>query len=195
MAGLIYYDTNSYTREDLYSVLKAIPNFWDETDDETSALVKGDITLNLGETKKISGYGITETISLGMSVYLIAATEKGVIVYTSGTSMKGFAVGCDKNDKWAGAYVNIGTSSTSPSIDKIIAEGVSSTSYPSEGNKTFSSTINTQIIDLSAANGDFTFDDLKRVLFIPVPLYRGKLTMSNGEKYVKCGPFALRYTE
>ena len=63
MAGLIYYDTNTYAVADLYGVLKAIPNFWDETDDETSALTKGGITLTLGSTKTMSGYGQSITIT------------------------------------------------------------------------------------------------------------------------------------
>ena len=193
MAGLICYDTNTYTTTNLYSVLKAIPNFWDETDDENSSLTKGGITLKLDSAARtISGYGKSETVSLGTSTSLIAATDNGIIFHTSGTVITAVAIGCDKNGNWAGVISQ--TTSGNPAVNKIIADGVSSTTYNTQ-TQTVVSTINTQIIDLTAVNGNFTFDDVKRVLFIPVLTYLGKLTMPNGEKFVKCGALALRYTE
>lgn len=193
MAELICYDTNTYATPDLYGVLKAIPNFWDETDDEASSLTKGGITLTVSSTtKSISGYGKSEITNLGSSTSLIAATENGLVFFTSGTVIGIIAIGCDKNGNWAGVYSQI--SSGNPTVNKIVADGVSSTTYSSQA-QTVVSTVNTQIVDLTAVNGNFTFDDVKRVLFIPVLTYLGKLTMPNGEKFVKCGALALRYTE
>ena len=194
MAGLIYYDTNTYAVADLYGVLKAIPNFWDETDDETSALTKGGITLTLGSTKTMSGYGqsITITTLFGSNISVIAATNKGLVFLTTGNGKaNAFALGCDADESWGGSTGS--ASSSAPTVSNIIANGVSATTYST--NTTTESTINTQIIDLSAMNGNYTFDDLKRILYTPVLSYKGKLTMSNGEKFVKCGAFALRYTE
>ncbi|EXM40960.1 hypothetical protein RASY3_01700 [Ruminococcus albus SY3] len=191
MASLIYYDTNSYATSNLYSVLKAIPNFWDETDDETSSLTKGEITLKIpSSTITVSGYDRSENVITGPSVGLIAATANGLVILTTGSNAKALAIGSDDNGNWAAAY---GSTYNTYTITNLIADGVSSTSYST--NTTTASTISTQIIALSAVNGNYTFDDLKRILYTPVLSYMGKLTMPNGEKYVKCGAFALKYTE
>lgn len=191
MAELIYYDTDVQAIADLYDILKAIPNFWDSYDDETSALTKGGITLALGETKSISGYGMSLALTLASNTVGIAATEKGLIVHT-GTAIQStgiFAIGCDKEGNWAGAA----GSNSSPRISFIVADGVSSTNYMSNTDVNSSNTM-TQIIDLATDKGNFIFDDVRRVLMCPVTSYNGKLTMPNGEKYVKRGGFALRYT-
>lgn len=199
MAGLIYYDTNAYESSGLYDILKTIPNFWDSTDDETSALVKGGITLTLGESKSISGYGKSTSLMIStLRAMLIAATEKGLVVYF-GTTVNAsgvIAIGCDKDGNWAAAWGGNGTASSGSSavdIKGIIADGVSATSYLTSGVQT--SDVMTQIIDLATDKGNFIFEDVRRVYYMPNITYRGKLTMPNGEKYVKCGAFALRYTE
>lgn len=193
MAGLIYYDADVHAVTDLYDILKAIPNFWDSTDDETSELTKGGITLTLStNTKTISGYGLSVSMSLSSNSLLIAATERGLVVYTgTGTQTTAvIAIGCDKDGNWAGSA----GSNSNAKVSYIIAEGVSSTDYVLNTNVQSSATM-TQIIDLPTDKGNFIFDDLRRVLMCPVTAYNGKLTMPNGEKYVKCGAYALRYTE
>lgn len=186
MAGLIYYDTDVHATTDLYDILKVIPSFWDSYDDETSALTKGGITLSLGETKSISGYGMSLGITLGQNTIAIATTEKGLVVHTNNGIA--IAIGCDKEGNWAGA---VGSDNYNK-ISYIVADGVSSTSYSSS--ETQASTTMTQIIDLAADKGNFIFEDVRRVLMCPVPNYNGNITMPNGEKYVKRKAFALRYT-
>lgn len=191
MAELIYYDTDVQAIADLYDILKAIPNFWDSYDDETSALTKGGITLALGETKSISGYGKSCSLSLGNNCSLIAVTEKGILVHTTGgLNPNTLAFGCNKNGNWAGT--NGLASSNNTRVDNVVAESVRTTTYNS-GNL-ISSYFMTQIVDLMAVDGNYIFEDIRRVLYSPVTSYYGKLTMPNGEKYVKCGAFALRYT-
>lgn len=194
MAGLIYYDADVHAVTDLYDILKSIPNFWDSTDDEASELTKGGITLNVsgGTRTAISGYGMSQSINLSSNSLLIAATERGLVVYTgTGTQTTAvIAIGCDKDGNWAGSVGG----NTNPRVNYIVAEGVSSTDYGLSANIQSSATM-TQIIDLATDKGNFIFDDLRRVLMCPVTAYNGKLTMPNGEKYVKCGAYALRYTE
>ncbi|WP_028504122.1 hypothetical protein [Ruminococcus albus] len=191
MAELIYYDTDVHATANLYDILKAIPDFWDSYDDETSALTKGGITLTLGETKSISGYGKSCSISLGSNCSFIAATEKGILIGTTGgSSANAFAIGCNKDGSWAGTN---GIVSGNYRVDNVVAEGVRTTTY--NAGALTASHLMTQIVDLMAVDGNYIFEDIRRVLYAPATSYYGKLTMPNGEKYVKCGAYALRYTE
>ena len=194
MAGLIFYDINSYTSwADVLAVLKTIPNFWDEISETT--LTKGGITLSLGDSKTLSGYGLSAALNGSISSnVLIAATNKGLLlVWYYGNNYYHIMFGCDKSGNWGAGYGNASTSSLS--ISHLIADNLTSASVT--GGTTYASETNTQIIDLAADKGNFIFDDIRRVLYIPSGLrtYNGKLTMPNGEKYVKCGAFVLRYTE
>lgn len=195
MAGLIFYDINSYTSwADVLAALKTIPNFWDEISETT--LTKGGITLSLGDSKTLSGYGLSVTLySSFSSNTLIAATNKGMMfVWNYSNAYYCVMLGRGKDgDNWGAGYSKWASSSLI--VDSLIADNLTSASVT--GGTTNSSETNTQIIDLAADKGNFIFDDVRRVLYTPsgIRSYNGKLTMPNGEKYVKCGAFALRYTE
>lgn len=190
----LYYDTTQYaTTADFFAGLAEVPNFWDST--ENGVLTKGDVEVTLPNSTTLSitagGLGATYTIGNTRST-LICATSKGLIAAHVGStnSYTAFlAVGCDKNDRWGGA--NGGAAS----VANIVAAGLNSKTY--DNGSTATSTTNTQIIDLASMKGDYIFEDVRRVLTTPsaVVNYNGKLTMPNGEKYVKCGAFVLRYTE
>lgn len=196
----LYYDTTQYTSGgDLFGGLASVPNFWDSATEDT--LTKGNVTL----TYNSSGTGsfilavgtFSETIGFGGAINetLIAATNKGLIVYIKPQSTnytKGFSISCDKNGAWGAGISSIYTNIT---VDYILAEGLSNKTY--DYGSTTSVSVNTQIIDLASTRGNFIFEDLRRVLYAPsaVRSFNGKLTMPNGEKYVKCGSLALRYTE
>jgi hypothetical protein len=196
MAGLIFFDTNQYTGIDaIYAALKSIPNFWDETDDENKTLTKGGITLEVSatQTKGIRGYGWGATTYDfdGKTVSLIAATENG-LVFTNGTYAMG--IGCNEDGVWAAGYGYDNSSSSSLGISTMIAPNITATT--SLDLNAYESATNYQITDLLHQKGDFICADLRCVKFYSTgtKLYHGRLTMPNGEKYVKCGAFALKYT-
>ena len=201
MAGLIYYDITIHdTVADILEVLKTIPNFWDEIGETT--LIKGGITLTLStQGTSMSGYGSTISLTslfANNASRVIAATAKGLVIYCEGSGRyQAAAIGCDTNGNWGGCTGAAGSSGSSSiaTVGTLLAENLTSTSF--ESGTVVASAVNTQIIDLAADKGNFIFDDLRRVLQTPLGIrgYSGKLTMPNGEKYVKCGAFALRYTE
>lgn len=202
MAGLIYYDTNSYkTSDEFFAALKAVPDFWDSVSE--NAVEKGDVTITYNATTLVLNLStgiFTTALSMadvGIGA-LIAATDKGLVAahrYSSSYQSiykNFFAIGCDKNDAWG---VAIGSYASDTLIGSISANNVTDKSYD-YGNTT-TARVNTQIIDLASTRGSFVFEDIRRVLYTVSGTlsYYGKLTMPNGEKYVKCGAFALRYTE
>lgn len=198
MAGLIFFDTNQYTGIDaIYAALKSIPNFWDETDDENKTLTKGGITLEVSATttKGIRGYGwgATGYEFDNKTVSLIAATEKG-LVFTNGVYAMG--IGCNEDGVWAAGYGYDSPSSSSIDITNMIAPNVTAVLITGSDVGADECASNYQIIDLVHPKGNFICADLRLVrLYTPgTKNYRGRLTMPNGEKYVKCGVFALRYT-
>jgi hypothetical protein len=196
MAGLIFFDTNQYTGIDaIYAALKSIPNFWDETDDENKTLTKGGITLEISSrtTKGIRGYGWSAT-SYDFdcqTVSLIAATENGLVFTNNARAM---GIGCNKDGVWAAGYGYDSSSSTSLGISTMIAPNITATT--SLDLNAYESATNYQITDLLHQKGDFICADLRCVKFYSTgtKIYRGRLTMPNGEKYIKCGAFALKYT-
>lgn len=197
MAGLIFFDTNQYTGiVAIYAALKSIPNFWDETDDENKTLTKGGITLEVSatQTKGIRGYGWGATTYDfdGKTVSLIAATENG-LVFTNGTYAMG--IGCNADGVWAAGY-GYDSSSSGIAVTQMIAPNITATLVTSADIEGSECAANYQIIDLVHPKGDFICADLRVVkLYTPgTKNYYGRLTMPNGEKYVKCGIFALRYT-
>lgn len=200
MAGLIYFDTNVYTGEDaLFAALQNIPNFWDEISEESTKrlLVKGDVTIEISQlqTKGVYGYGKAFTVPFEQeTTYIIAATANGLIFDVGGYSghSNGIALGIDDNGIWGAAKLN--TSSSSASVTDVLAPNTTATTF-SYGSIRESSTI-TQITDLISDKGNFIFKDLCRVAYTPTAVngYKGRLTMPNGEKYVKVGGAALRYT-
>ena len=196
MAELIFYDTNQYTGINaIYAALKSIPNFWDETDDENKTLTKGGITLEVSarQTKGIRGYGwgATNYDFDNKTISIIAATENG-LVFTNGTYAMG--IGCNEDGVWAAGYGG-DTGNYSGGVLSMIAPNITSTSMTSDVDMK-ESAANYQIVDLLHSKGDFIFKDLRVVRFYTngTKLYRGRLVMPNGEKYVKCGGFALKYT-
>lgn len=197
MAALIFYDTNQYTGIDaIYAALKSIPNFWDETDDEEKTLTKGGITLEVSatQTKGIRGYGWGATTYEfdGKTVSLIAATENG-LVFTNGSYAMG--IGCNEDGVWAAGY-GYDTSQSDLSVSNMIAPNITAVIITSSDIEAKECAANFQIIDLVHPKGDFICTDLRlvRLYTSGTKLYHGRLTMPNGEKYVKCGVFALKYT-
>ena len=208
---LIYWDTNVYQgQEAMFNALASIPNFWDEIHDDYEesfkrTLVKGGITIEISalQTKGVSGYGRAFTVNFeNHSTYMIAATSTGLIFDVTRDDSTGYfqgiALNVDKNGDWGAAKITTTTGTSTRDINDIIAPDVSSTTFnlgveketPQVGG-------NTQIVDLMSTNGDFIFEDLRWVILAPnaVKNYDGKLTMPNGEKYVKLGSAALRYRE
>lgn len=197
MAGLIFFDTNQYTGiAAIYAALKSIPNFWDEIDDESKTLTKGGITLEVSatQTKGIRGYGWGATTYEfdNKTVSLIAATENG-LVFTNGTHAMG--IGCNEDGVWAAGY-GYDVSNSVIDISNMIAPNITATLIGPSDVEGQECAANYQIIDLVHPKGDFICADLRIVRFYSpgTKNYRGRLTMPNGEKYVKCGLFALRYT-
>jgi hypothetical protein len=195
----LYYDTTQYTSgDDFFAALATVTNFWDSVTEDT--LTKGDVTLTYSSgtiTLAAGGFSTAMNFSAPKGG-LIAATAKGLMAAhfpTDTNNRKVIAVACDKNGVWGGSISNHYT----VAVNEILATGLTSKSYSSSSssNSTFTSNTNTQIIDLVSDKGNFIFDDLRRVLYTTsaVVNYNGKLTMPNGEKYVKCGAFVLRYTE
>jgi hypothetical protein len=78
----------------------------------------------------------------------------------------------------------------------MIATNITAVLISSSDIETDECAANFQIIDLVHPKGDFICTDLRVVRFYSPGTrnYRGRLTMPNGEKYVKCGIFALKYT-
>lgn len=194
----LYYDTTQYTSgNDFFAALAAVPNFWDSVTEDT--LTKGDVTLTYSSgTITLAAGGFSTAMDFSTpNGGLIAATAKGLMAMhfpSNSNFRKVIAVACDKNGVWGGSISTYQT----VAVSEILATGLASKSYSSSSNgNTFTSNTNTQIIDLASDKGNFIFDDLRRVLYAPsaVVNYNGKFTMPNGEKYVKCGAFALRYTE
>lgn len=196
MAELIFFDTNQYTGIDaIYAALKSIPNFWDETDDENKTLTKGGITLEVSarQTKGIRGYGWGSTSYDfdGKTVSFIAATANG-LVFTNNTFAMG--IGCNEDGVWAAGY-GYDNSTSAPGVSNFIAPNITSNSTTGDINA-IETTSNYQIIDLLHPDGNFIAKDLRAVRYYTAgtKVYHGRLTMPNGEKYVKCGVFALKYT-
>lgn len=196
MSGLIHYNINSYTSwSGLFDALRAIPNFWDES--SPVQVKKGGITLTCdGNNHAISGYG--NSVTLQASFYVsrapIAATEKGLVFgWEAGSKLYSVALNCDIDGNWCGAYSAESTNGIS--INNFVADNITATNFA--GGLIYESNPNTQIVDLACNKGNFICEDLRRVLYAPTHVinYNGKLTMPNGEKYVKNGPFVLRYTE
>ena len=195
----LYYDTTQYTSgDDFFAALSAVPNFWDSVTEDT--LTKGGVTLTYSSgTITLAAGGFSTAMDFSApNGGLIAATAKGLMAMhfpTNSNYRKVIAVACDKNGVWGGSISNY----QAVAVSEILATGLTSKSYSSSSssNSTFTSNTNTQIIDLASDKGNFIFDDLRRVLYTTsaVVNYNGKLTMPNGEKYVKCGAFVLRYTE
>lgn len=204
---LIYWDTNVYQgQEQIFNALASIPNFWDETHDDYETdfkrtLVKGGITIEISElqTKGVSGYGRAFTVSFeNHQTSMIAATPTGLIfnVSSSGGYYQGIALNVDKDGSWGAIKINL-SSGTTRNVADILAPNVSATTFGDGIAGTTPAGGNTQIIDLMSTKGNFIFEDLRRVIYTPsgVKEYDGKLTMPNGEKYVKLGSAALRYRE
>lgn len=195
----LYYDTTQYTSgDDFFAALATVPNFWDSVTEDT--LTKGDVTLTYSSgTITLAAGGFSTALDFSApNGGLIAATAKGLMAMhfpSNSNNRRVIAVACDKNGVWGGSISNYQT----VAVNEILATGLTSKSYSSSSssNNTFTSNTNTQIIDLASDKGNFIFDDLRRVLYTTsaVVNYNGKLTMPNGEKYVKCGAFVLRYTE
>lgn len=196
MAELTYYDRESYTDStDIFAALAAIPDFWDEK--TAATLVKEDLTLTLSDgALSITGYNksIVAVQLNGRTCDIIAATSTGLVFNASGSgNFNAFALGCDKNGDWGACSGS--DSATGATISYLIADNLTSNTF-SGGAVNVSST-NTQIVEIAADKGNYIFDELRRVLYTPssVKGYNGKLTMPNGEKYIKVGPFVLLYTE
>ena len=196
MSRLIRYDTNSYTSFlEILAALKMVPNFWDST--TSMSVTKGGVTILLdGNNRAIAGFG--NSITLPSTIYVsrapIAATEKGLVFsWEASSKLHTVALGCNEEGEWGGMYGYEGTDGIG--VRYFLADSITSTTFA--GPLTNESNPNTQIVDLACNKGNFLCQDLRRVLYAPsaVISYNGKLTMPNGEKYVKNGAFALRYTE
>lgn len=194
-SALIYYDRVTYdSYEQLYGVLKAIPNFWDSHDDSERTLTKGGITITVTATqaKGVSGYGRSFSVTFdGQNTNVIAATQNALIFNAEeGGQYQGVAIGTGSNGAWGAAKSNTNTSA----ISDVLGPNLTATSHTESPS---TSSTNTQIIDLMSFYGDYVFDDIRRFYAMPADMkaHDGKITMPNGEKYVKVGGLALRYTE
>lgn len=172
-------------------------SIWDSTT-ETTATV-GDITLTKGTNSiTISGGGFTSSNIGSTNSYFvkIAATENAIIfgwnVSQTGGTIANFAgIGKNSAGNWGAIFGNVSGSS----ITELIADGLSSKSFrPNTYFQSQVSTVNTQLIDISAAYGDFTFSDIYFVALSPSGTYDGKMTM-NEEKYAQLHCLAMVYTD
>lgn len=193
----LYYNPNGYSNVTaFFTALGQVPDFWDSTSADT--LTKGGITVTLTSTKKItiSGYGLSVNITSAAgdtSYALIAATDTGLVFAFGNTSATTYcgALGVDDNGNWGAATG--GLASSSWTIDTVLADGVTSTTYSAGG--TTESGYNTQIVQLTSQHGNFIFKDLMRLLLTSQIGYRGKILLGDTEKYVLAGSFALKYTD
>ena len=195
---MVYVDTTQYASgAEFFNGIAAVPNFWDST--EGGVLTKGDVTVTMsGSTITLTAGTSSTTISTGSTSYtFIAASENGLVAYhygTNSTNSGTLAIGHDEAGNWAGAR---GGYSNNELISKIVVSGITGTDYTSGNLNTSSTTVNTQIIDLSSTKGNYIFKGLRRIIYAPsgIKSYCGRLTMPNGDKYIKCDAFALKYTE
>ena len=176
------------TLAELFAAIVGAADFWDETTETTA--VAGDITLTQGSSNiTVSGGGYSFTVGgTSNTSAIIAATENALLCKAGNTI---FAIGKNADGDWGAISSNNGTS-----INSMIADGLSSAGFRPSTN-TFSpqvSTVNTQLIDLSTAYGDFTFTDIFFVLISPSIQYDGKVQI-DGMKYVQLHNLAMKYTD
>lgn len=191
----LYYDQALYnTPTKYFNALAALTDFWDTITDDT--LTKGGVTLTLGSTTTVSGFGLTMTgtvtSSTSLTKTMIAYTDKGIIGLTNASSATQncvWAIGCDDAGNW-GAVIGKGSTSA---ITELLANGVSSTTF--DGGTVTESEQNMQIVDMCADKGNFVFEDVKRVLQSPQITYYGKVQLDNGDKFVQAWGLALKYTD
>lgn len=194
----IVYNT-TLTAAELFAAIVAAADFWDETTSTTATV--GGVTLTLASNSlTISGYGYTSS-TVGSSnnyVVRIAATDSGIIwgwatSYNVGAPNFFAMIGKNADDEWAGAYSGASGYKT---VSELIADGVTNKNFRPTGSTFVGqlSTVNTQLIDISAAYGDFTFSDIYMIVMSPAIDYVGKMVL-NDEHYVQMGFLALKYTE
>lgn len=163
-------------------------SIWDSTT-ETTATV-GDITLTKGASNiTVSDGELSFTFGSSSNTSAIIAATENALMCKAGNTI--FALGKNTANKWGAVLSNNGTT-----IAYLIADGLPSAGFRPSTN-TFvpqTSTVNTQLIDLSTAYGDFTFTDIFFVLISPSISYDGKMTM-NEEKYVQLHCLAMVYTD
>ena len=144
------------------------------------------------QTKGYRGYGwgVTSIIFDNKVVNLIAATSNGLVFNLTSVS---FGLGCDENGVW-GACSGTNTSAATEVNNMIVPNSTSTSCFNFQ--ETELSNATTQIVDLISKYGNFIFEDLKllNVMQEGSKTYAGRLTMPNGEKFVKCGALALKYT-
>lgn len=191
----LYLDQALYNSPTKYfNALAALTDFWDTITENT--LTKGGVTLTLGGTTTVSGFGFTMTGTVTSSTTLtktmIAYTDKGIIGLTNASSATQncvWAIGRDGAGNW-GAVIGKGAT---PAITELLANGVSSTTFG--GGTVTESEQNMQIVDMCADKGNFVFEDVKRVLQSPQTTYDGRLQLDNGDKFVQAWGLALKYTD
>lgn len=187
------------TLDEFFAAIVGAASFWDSTTSTTA--VVGDITLTKGTNNMtISGGGFTSsTIGYSTANYFvkIAATENAIIfgwnTSQSGGTISNFAgIGKNSNGDWGAIFGNVSGSS----ITELIADGVTSKSFrPNTYFQSQISTVNTQLIDISAAYGDFTFSDIYFVAMSPAITYDGKMQLGTANKFVQLHVIALKYTD
>lgn len=193
----LYYSPVGYSNiSAFFAALAQVPNFWDTTSADT--LTKDGITVTLTSTTviTISGYDMSVTITsatTSTSYALIAATDTGLVFAFGITDVVAYcgALGVDDNGNWGAATGKL--SSNKWTIDTVLADGVTSTTYTAGG--TTASDYNTQIVQLTSQHGNFIFKDLMRLLLTSQIGYRGKIRLDDTEKFVIAGSFALKYTD
>ena len=186
------------TLDEFFAAIVGAASFWDSTTSTTA--VVGDITLTKGTNSiTISGGDFTSSNIGGTNNYFvkIAATENAIIfgwnVSQTGGTIANFAgIGKNSAGKWGAIFGNVSGSS----ITELIADGVTSKNFRS--NTYFQSqvsTVNTQLIDITAAYGDFTFTDIFFVATSPAITYDGKMQLGTANKFVQLHILALKYTD
>lgn len=186
------------TLDEFFNAIVGAASFWDNTTSTTA--VVGDITLTKNSNNlTISGGGFTSTTIGSANNYFvhIAATENAIIFgwnvsQTGGVIATVAGIGKNSNGDWGAIYGGVSGSS----ITELIAGGVTSKSFrPNTYFQAQTSTVNTQLIDITAAYGDFTFTDIFFIAASPAITYDGKMQLGTANKFVQLHFLAIKYTD
>lgn len=176
------------TLAELFAAIVGAAEFWDETTETTA--VAGDITLTQGSSNiTVSGGGYSFTVGETSNTSAIIAATENALMCKAGNAI--FALGKNTDGDWGAVKSTNGTN-----VNSMIANGLSSAGFRPQSTyfSPQTSTVNTQLVDISTSYGDFTFTDILFVIISPSITYDGKIQI-DGMKYVQLHNLVMKYTD